>query len=85
MTRAQALEWGRYGINVNALCPGYIRTEINDAHWDTEAGHKLMQMLPRKRIGRPEDLDGALLLMVADESQFINGAVLTADDGLSVA
>jgi NAD(P)-dependent dehydrogenase (short-subunit alcohol dehydrogenase family) len=85
MTRAQALEWGRYGINVNALCPGYIRTEINDAHWDTEAGHKLMQMLPRKRVGRPEDLDGALLLMVADESQFINGAVLTADDGLSVA
>ena len=85
MTKAQALEWGRYGINVNALCPGYIRTEINDAHWDTEAGHKLMQMLPRKRIGRPEDLDGALLLMVADESQFINGAVLTADDGLSVA
>jgi len=84
MTRAQALEWGRYGINVNALCPGYIRTEINDAHWDTEAGHKLMQMLPRKRVGRPEDLDGALLLMVADESQFINGAVLTADDGLSV-
>jgi NAD(P)-dependent dehydrogenase (short-subunit alcohol dehydrogenase family) len=85
MTRAQALEWGRYGINVNALCPGYIRTEINDAHWDTEAGHKLMQMLPRKRVGRPEDLDGALLLLVADESQFINGAVLTADDGLSVA
>ena len=84
MTKAQALEWGRYGINVNALCPGYIRTEINDAHWDTEAGHKLMQMLPRKRIGRPEDLDGALLLMVADESQFINGAVLTVDDGLSV-
>jgi len=85
MTKAQALEWGRYGINVNALCPGYIRTEINDAHWDTEAGHKLMQMLPRKRVGRPEDLDGALLLLVADESQFINGAVLTADDGLSVA
>ena len=52
MTKAQALEWGRYGINVNALCPGYIRTEINDAHWDTEAGHKLIQMLPRKRVGK---------------------------------
>jgi NAD(P)-dependent dehydrogenase (short-subunit alcohol dehydrogenase family) len=85
MTKAQALEWGRYGINVNALCPGYVRTEINDAHWDTEAGRKLVQMLPRRRIGKPEDLDGALLLLVADESQFINGAVLTADDGLSVA
>jgi NAD(P)-dependent dehydrogenase (short-subunit alcohol dehydrogenase family) len=84
MTKAQALEWGRYGINVNALCPGYIRTEINDAHWDTEAGRKLVQLLPRKRIGSPEDLDGALLLLVADESQFINGAVLAADDGLSV-
>jgi NAD(P)-dependent dehydrogenase (short-subunit alcohol dehydrogenase family) len=85
MTKAQALEWGRYGINVNALCPGYIRTEINDAHWDTEAGQKLMQMLPRKRLGKPEDLDGALLLLVADESQFINGAILTTDDGLSVS
>lgn len=85
MTRAQALEWGRYGINVNAICPGYIRTEINEEHWDTEAGRKLMQMLPRKRVGNPEDLDGVLLLVVADESQFINGAIIAADDGLSVA
>ena len=38
MTRAMALEWGRYGINVNALCPGYIDTEINHHHWQTEAG-----------------------------------------------
>jgi hypothetical protein len=42
-------------------------------------------MLPRRRVGNPEDLDGALLLLVAEESQFINAAVLTADDGLSVA
>jgi NAD(P)-dependent dehydrogenase (short-subunit alcohol dehydrogenase family) len=84
MTRAQALEWGRYGINVNAICPGYIRTEINEDYWDTEGGHKLVQMLPRRRIGRTEDLDGLLLLLVAEESQFINGAIVTADDGLSV-
>ncbi|MEO8187440.1 MAG: SDR family NAD(P)-dependent oxidoreductase, partial [Burkholderiaceae bacterium] len=38
MTRSQAVEWGRYGINVNAICPGYIRTEMNDAVWDTERG-----------------------------------------------
>jgi len=85
MTRAQALEWGRYGINVNAICPGYIRTGINEEHWDTEAGRKLLQMLPRKRIGTPEDLDGVLLLTVAEESQFINGAIIAADDGLSVS
>jgi NAD(P)-dependent dehydrogenase (short-subunit alcohol dehydrogenase family) len=85
MTKAQALEWGRYGINTNAICPGYIRTEINDAYWETDGGRKLMQMLPRRRLGKPEDLDGVLLLLVADESQFINGAIIAADDGLSVA
>jgi NAD(P)-dependent dehydrogenase (short-subunit alcohol dehydrogenase family) len=84
MTRAQALEWGRYGINVNALCPGYIRTEINEEYWDTDGGRKLIQVLPRRRVGLPEDLDTALLMLAADESQFINGAVLSADDGLSV-
>jgi NAD(P)-dependent dehydrogenase (short-subunit alcohol dehydrogenase family) len=84
MTRAQAMEWGRYGINVNAICPGYIRTEINADHWQTEQGQKLVQMLPRKRIGVPSDLDSLLLMLVAEESQFINGAIITADDGLSV-
>jgi hypothetical protein len=59
MTKALALEWGRFGINVNALCPGYIDTEINHHHWDTEQGQKLVNMLPRKRVGKPEDLDGA--------------------------
>ncbi len=85
MTKAQAVEWGRYGINVNAICPGYIRTEINAAHWDTEAGQKLIQILPRRRVGEASDLDGTLLLLVAEESQFINGAIIAADDGLSVA
>lgn len=84
MTKAQALEWGRYGINVNAICPGYIRTEINEEYWATEGGSKLMQLLPRKRVGNADDLDGVLLLLVADESQFINGAVIAADDGMSV-
>jgi hypothetical protein len=84
MTRAMALEWGRYGINVNAICPGYIDTEINHRHWQTESGQKLVQMLPRKRLGKPEDLDLALLALCANESHFINGAVLQADDGFGV-
>jgi NAD(P)-dependent dehydrogenase (short-subunit alcohol dehydrogenase family) len=84
MTRAMALEWGRYGINVNAICPGYIRTDINDHHWDTEAGRKLIQVLPRRRLGMPEDLDGLVLLLASDRSAFINGAVISADDGFGV-
>jgi len=84
MTRAMALEWGRYGINVNALCPGYIDTEITHHYWQTEGGQKLRQMLPRKRVGKPEDLDAVLMLLCANQSHFVNGAVISADDGFGV-
>jgi len=84
MTRAMALEWGKYGINVNAICPGYIDTEINHHHWGTEQGRKLIDLLPRKRVGQPKDLDTALLMLCANESHFINGAVIQADDGFGV-
>ena len=84
MTRAMALEWGKFGINVNALCPGYIDTEINHQHWQTEAGQKLVKLLPRKRVGQPQDLDAALMMLCANESHFINGAILSADDGFGV-
>ena len=81
MTKVMALEWGRFGINVNAICPGYIDTEINHAHWQTAQGQKLIQMLPRKRVGQPQDLDAVLVMLCANESHFINGAVIAADDG----
>ena len=84
MTKAMALEWGRFGINVNALCPGYIDTELNHHHWQTEAGQKLIGMTPRKRVGQPRDLESALMMLVANESHFINGAVIAADDGFGV-
>ncbi|HVL09244.1 MAG TPA: SDR family oxidoreductase [Burkholderiaceae bacterium] len=84
MTKAMALEWGKFGINTNVICPGYIETEINQHHWETDGGRKVIDTLPRKRIGTPEDLDGLLLLLSSDASQFINGAVITADDGMSV-
>lgn len=84
MTRAMALEWGRYGINVNAICPGYIDTEINHHHWQTEAGQKLISMLPRKRVGQPQDLDAVLMMLCANQSHFVNGAVISADDGFGV-
>jgi len=84
MTRALALEWGRHGINVNALCPGYIETEINRDYWETEGGRKLVAMLPRRRVGQPEDLDALLLLLASEHSGFVNGAVIAADDGLTV-
>ena len=84
MTKAMAQEWGRFGINVNAICPGYIDTEINHSHWQTEQGQKLIQMLPRKRVGQPQDLDALLVMLCSDQSHFINGAVIAADDGFGV-
>ena len=84
MTRAMALEWGRYGINVNALCPGYIDTEINHLYWQSEGGRRLMAMLPRRRVGAPQDLDTALMMLCANESHFVNGAVIAADDGFGL-
>jgi NAD(P)-dependent dehydrogenase (short-subunit alcohol dehydrogenase family) len=82
MTRAMAVEWGRYGINVNAICPGYITTEINEDYFASEQGERLLEILPRKRTGKPEDLDGLILLLASDQSSFINGSIITADDGL---
>jgi NAD(P)-dependent dehydrogenase (short-subunit alcohol dehydrogenase family) len=84
MTKAMALEWGRYGINVNAICPGYIDTEINHHHWKTDAGKKLVAMLPRQRVGQPQDLDAVLMMLCANQSHFVNGAVIAADDGFGV-
>ena len=84
MTKAMAMEWGKFGINVNAICPGYIDTEINHHHWNTEQGQKLIGMLPRKRVGSPQDLDALLVMLASDQSHFINGAVIAADDGFAV-
>lgn len=84
MTKSMALEWGQYGINVNAICPGYIATEINAHQFDSELGRRLVERLPRRRAGKPEYLDNLLLLLAAEESGFINGAVIPADDGISV-
>jgi len=81
MTRAMALEWGKHGINVNAICPGYIETEMNHRQWLTDSGKRLIDTLPRKRIGQPQDLDAVLMMLCANESHFINGAIIQADDG----
>ncbi|MBK7003542.1 MAG: SDR family oxidoreductase [Rhodoferax sp.] len=84
MTKAMALEWGKFGINTNAICPGYIDTEMNHYHWKTDNGQKLIKMLPRKRVGHPADLDALIVMLCSDQSHFINGAVISADDGFGV-
>ncbi|TDP84561.1 hypothetical protein EV672_103130 [Aquabacterium commune] len=85
MTKVMAAEWGRFGITTNAVCPGYIDTEINHHHWSTESGQKLVNMLPRKRVGSPKDLDALVVMLCSAQSDFINGAVISADDGMAAS
>lgn len=81
LTKALALEWARHGIRVNALCPGYIETPINAAFFASDAGTALVRRIPQRRLGRLEDLDGALLLLASDRSAYMTGAVLAVDGG----
>ena len=85
MTKALALEWARSEVNVNAICPGYIETEMNSAFFHSEHGQKFMRSFPRRRIGRPEDLDELVLYLASPCSRFITGSVIAADDGQGLA
>jgi NAD(P)-dependent dehydrogenase (short-subunit alcohol dehydrogenase family) len=81
LSRALALEWARYGIRVNALCPGYIETDLNRAFFATEAGQALIRRIPQRRLGQMRDLDAPLLLLCSDAGRHITGTEIVVDGG----
>ncbi|MFC1458619.1 SDR family NAD(P)-dependent oxidoreductase [Microvirga arabica] len=81
LTKSMALELARYNIRVNALCPGYIATELNQNFFQSEAGQALVRRIPQRRLGQPADLDGALLLLCSKAGSYITGATLAVDGG----
>jgi NAD(P)-dependent dehydrogenase (short-subunit alcohol dehydrogenase family) len=81
MTKGLAREWAKHHIAVNAICPGFIETELNDQWFKTEGGQKQIAGFPRKRIGRAEDLDAMVLLLCSRHASFITGSLFTVDDG----
>ena len=83
LTRSLAVEWARRGITVNALCPGWIATDmIENLRADPAFEARVLKRVPARRLGRPEDLDGALLFLASDASAFMTGQSLVVDGGL---
>ncbi|MNP20420.1 3-oxoacyl-[acyl-carrier-protein] reductase FabG [compost metagenome] len=81
LTRSMALELARFGIRVNAIAPGYVVTEINEAFLVSEAGERLRARIPTRAFCRYEDLDGALLLLASDAGRGMTGAEIVVDGG----
>jgi NAD(P)-dependent dehydrogenase (short-subunit alcohol dehydrogenase family) len=84
LTKALAREWARSGISVNAICPGYIETEINTDWLSTDGGQRMLKGFARRRLLRAEDLDGLTLQLSSDASRYVTGSIVTIDDGQSL-
>jgi NAD(P)-dependent dehydrogenase (short-subunit alcohol dehydrogenase family) len=83
LTRALAVDLARDGIRVNALAPGYVETDMNREFLTSPAGEAVKKHIPQRRFGRPEDLDGALLLLASEASRHMTGSVVVVDGGQS--
>jgi len=81
LTKGMALELARHQIRVNAIAPGYIETEINAGFFATPAGEAMLKRIPQRRLGKPEDLDGVLLLLATEASRYMTGSVIPVDGG----
>lgn len=81
LTEALALEFARHDIRVNSLAPGYIVTEATREFFASEAGDRLRQRIPSRRIGECADLDGPLLLLASEASRHMSGSELVVDAG----
>src|SRR5436309_6676270 len=85
MMKSIAQEVAPHRIRVNSVCPGAIRTPINTAAWSTaEAYASLMQLVPYKRIGEPEDIGRVVAWLASDEADYITGASIFVDGGMTL-
>jgi NAD(P)-dependent dehydrogenase (short-subunit alcohol dehydrogenase family) len=82
LTKTLASEWGRTGVRVNALCPGWTATELNRNLWDSpDGGQATIANVPMGRWGKAEEMAGPAIFLASDASSFMTGQVLTIDGG----
>jgi len=85
MMKSIAQEVASHRIRVNSIAPGAIRTPINRSAWDTpEALNKLLELVPYKRIGEPEDIAWAAVWLASDYADYVSGTTLFVDGGMTL-
>jgi 2-deoxy-D-gluconate 3-dehydrogenase len=81
-TKSLAVEWARHNVTVNAVAPGYFRTDMNKkALDDPKIGPKIVQPIPLRRVGQPEELGPLITYLASDAAAFMTGSVLVIDGG----
>jgi NAD(P)-dependent dehydrogenase (short-subunit alcohol dehydrogenase family) len=80
-SKVHAIEWSKYNIRSNCLCPGYFKTEMNDDFFQSSVGQKYLSNIPPKRLGSLDELNGPLLLLASDASSFMTGTEIVVDLG----
>jgi NAD(P)-dependent dehydrogenase (short-subunit alcohol dehydrogenase family) len=83
LTKVMALEWVRYNIQVNAILPGYFETAFGTEFFSSDAGKKLLNNIPMRRLGQLEDIKGVAILLASHASDFMTGSAITIDGGHS--
>ena len=82
LTRQLASEWGKYNINVNAVCPGFFETKMAEGYLQT-SGPEIVSMAPLQRVGGSEDLKGVVAFFASEASRHVTGQALAVDGGAS--
>ena len=84
LTMSLADDWGRHGVTVNCLAPGWFRTEQNKVLYEDKAWVEyLVERIPMKRPGEPHDLDGAVVFLASEASRYVTGQTLLVDGGIT--
>ncbi|MGO4524302.1 SDR family oxidoreductase [Microvirga sp. 2MCAF35] len=86
LTKGMAIDWGKHGLQVNGIGPGYFKTELNQALVDDKAfSDWLIARTPSRRWGELEDLIGAAIFLASDASGFVNGQIIYVDGGVTAS